>query len=180
MLDIATERLHASLAGDDELRRSLTEHLIRLAVRFRYGLPVHNPLVAEIAERYPDVQEVAEELGVLVEDRMGATIHADEVGFITMYLSGALERGHLRPRKRAMVVCPSGMATAWVLVSRLQAEFPELTLANVVSASRYEEDVSDEYDVVISTVPLSDSVAPVIVVNPLLPVTDVRTIQEQL
>ena len=97
-----------------------------------------------------------------------------------MYLSGALERGHLRPRKRAMVVCPSGMATAWVLVSRLQAEFPELTLANVVSASRYEEDVSDEYDVVISTVPLSDSVAPVIVVNPLLPVTDVRTIQEQL
>ena len=180
MLDIATERLHASLAGDDELRRSLTEHLIRLAVRFRYGLPVHNPLVTEIAERYPDVQAVAEELGVLVEDRMGATIHADEVGFITMYLSGALERGHLRPRKRAMVVCPSGMATAWVLVSRLQAEFPELTLANVVSASRYEENVSDEYDVVISTVPLSDSVAPVIVVNPLLPVTDVRTIQEQL
>ncbi len=180
MLDVATERVHASLAHDDELRRSLTMHLTRLAVRLRYGLPVHNPLVTEVAERYPDVQAVAEELGVLAEERMGSPIHADEVGFITMYLSGALERSHLRPRKRAMVVCPSGMATAWVLVSRLQAEFPELALADVVSASRYEQHVSETYDIVISTVPLADAGAPVIVVSPLLSNADVRMIQRSL
>ncbi len=176
MLDIATERLHASLVDDDELRRSLTMHLTRLAVRVRYGLPVHNPLVAEVAERYPDVQAVAVDLGELVGERIGATVNEDEVGFITMYLSGALERGHLRPRKRAMVVCPSGMATAWVLVSRLQAEFPELTVAAVQSATSYES-ANDNYDIVVSTVPLTVEGAEVVVVSPLLSSSDVRSIR---
>ncbi len=179
MLVIATERLHASLVDDDELRRSLTLHLTRLVVRTRYELPVHNPLVDEIAARYPDVHEVAVDLGELVGERVGAQINDDEIGFITMYLSGALERGHLRPRKRAMVVCPSGMATAWVLVSRLQAEFPELSLADVQSATTY-DDTSDSFDIVISTVPLDFSGAPVVVVNPLLSSTDVRTIRSVL
>ena len=179
MLVIATERLHASLVDDDELRRSLTNHLTRLAVRIRYELPVHNPLVIEVAERYPDVQAVAEDLADLVSERIGSQISEDEVGFIAMYLSGALERGHLRPRKRAMVVCPSGMATAWVLVSRLQAEFPELALADVQSAASY-EDTSDIFDIVISTVPLDFSGAPVVVVSPLLSATDVRSIRSEL
>ena len=93
-----------------------------------------------------------------------------------MYLSGALERGHLRPRKRAMVVCPSGMATAWVLVSRLQAEFPELAVVAVQSATSY-ENVNDNYDIVISTVPLTVDGSEVVVVSPLLSSSDVRTIR---
>ena len=179
MLAIATERLHASLVDDEELRRSLTMHLTRLVVRIRYELPVHNPLREEIAARYPDVQAVAVDLAELVGERVGSELNDDEIGFISMYLSGALERGHIRPRKRAMVVCPSGMATAWVLVSRLQAEFPELSLADVQSAATY-EDSSDGFDIVISTVPLDFSGAPVVVVNPLLSSTDVRTIRSAL
>lgn len=178
ILDIATERLHASLVEDDELRRSLSMHLSRLSVRLRYGLPVHNPLLEEVAERYPDVQAVAEDLSEKISEHFGAPIHADEIGFITMYLSGAMERGHLRPRKQAMVVCPSGMATAWVLVSRLQAEFPELALAEVLSASVYEERDASRFDLIISTVPLEDAGAPVIVVSPLLSSSDVRRLSE--
>ena len=96
-----------------------------------------------------------------------------------MYLSGALERGQLRPRKRAMVVCPSGMATSWFLVSRLQAEFPELALVDVQSASSYDPSKGD-YDVVISTVPLVMDDADVVVVSPLLSSTDVRTIRSAM
>ncbi len=176
ILDIATDRLHASLVDDDELRRSLGMHLTRLTVRLRYGLPVHNPLRIEVAERYPEVQAVAEELSEMLSEHFGAPLQADEIGFITMYLSGAMERGHLRPRKQAMVVCPSGMATAWVLVSRLQAEFPELALAEVLSASVYEDRDTSEFDLVISTVPLDETGAPVIVVSPLLSSADVRTL----
>lgn len=180
ILDVATEKLHASLVEDDELRRSLSMHLTRLSVRLRYGLPVHNPLATEVAERYPDVQQVAEDLSEMIAQRLGAPIHADEIGFITMYLSGAMERGHLRPRKRAMVVCPSGMATAWVLVSRLQAEFPQLELADVRSASVYENSNTSEFDLVISTVPLENTGAQVVVVSPLLAASDVRTLRSLL
>lgn len=180
ILDIATDRLHASLIEDDALRRSLAMHLTRLSVRLRYGLPVHNPLRSEVAERYPEVQAVAEELSEMLSEHFGAPLQADEIGFITMYLSGAMERGHLRPRKQAMVVCPSGMATAWVLASRLQAEFPELALAEVLSATGYEDRDASEFDLVISTVPLDEAGAPVIVVSPLLSSSDVRTLSSHV
>ena len=75
-----------------------------------------------------------------------------------------------------MVVCPSGMATAWVLVSRRQAEFPVLAVVAVQSATSYES-VNDNYDIVISTVPLTVDGSEVVVVSPLLSSSDVRTIR---
>ena len=50
----------------------------------------------------------------------------EEIGLLTMYLAGSLERHRLRPKVRVTVVCPAGMATAWILVSRLVAEFPQI------------------------------------------------------
>lgn len=180
VLAIAGQRLHASLSEDEALRRSLSMHMQRLSIRLRYGLPVHNPLLAEVSARYPDVHVVSVEAAGLLEPVLGTSINDDEVGFLTMYLSGAMERAHLRPRKQAMVVCPSGMATAWVLVSRLQAEFPELSLAEVVSASNYQTTNTKAFDIVISTVPLPEVDAPVAVVSPLLSNSDVRTLLELL
>ena len=176
MLDAAAKRIHPVLRDDAELRRSLGKHLERLETRLNYGLPVHNPLLTDIVQRYPDVHEVAFDLSQGLGRRLKKPISPDEVGFITMYLSGALERTRLRPRKRAMVVCPSGMATAWILVSRIQSEFPQLDLVSVVSASDFAEKSRGDIDMVISTVRVSSDTAAVVVVNALLTGDDIRAI----
>lgn len=176
ILSLAAERLHPSLAVDPELRRSLAMHLARLEVRLSYGLPVHNPLLQEVQEHYSDVHAVSRELGAVLAEQMGAPVHEDELGFLTMYLLGAMERAHLRPRKKAMVVCPSGMATAWVLVSRLQAEYPELALAEVSAAATYDPGATQGFDLIISTVPLEEGGAPVVVVSPLLSAADMKAL----
>lgn len=176
LLALAGERLHAALADDPELRAGLAAHLERLAVRLRHGLPVHNPLLAEVRARYPDVHVVAHELGEMIEAEIGESIAEDEVGFLTMYLSGAMERARLRPRRRVLVVCPSGMATAWVLVSRVQAEFPEFDLVEVLSEEGYEALDHSDFDLVITTVELAETVAPVVVVSPLMSARDVREV----
>ena len=173
IMAVAGERLHAALADDLELRRGLASHFERLRVRLRYGLPVHNPLLHEVRERYPDVYETATEIGALLESATQVPIVEDELGFITMYLSGAMERARLRPRRRALIVCPSGMATVWVLVSRIQAEFPELDLVEVLSERGYDERRHGDFDLVISTVPLVENEVPVVVVSPLLSASDV-------
>ena len=177
MLEIAARDLHPILLQDVELRRGLSLHLERLGVRMRYGLPVHNPLLQEVAERYPDVHKVAQEIGTALSESFGRPIDEDETGYITMYLSGSLERSGLEPGKRALIVCPSGMATAWVLVSRIQSEFPQLELVGVVAAGDYEQRL-DNVDVVISTVDLDLHSVPVVVVSPLLPAEDVRRLGE--
>lgn len=176
LLTIAADRLHAALADDPELRNGLAAHLERLSVRLRHGLPVHNPLLQEVRTRYPEVHEVAGLLGANIEEQLGAPVAEDEVGFLTMYLSGAMERARLQPRRRVAVVCPSGMATAWVLVSRIQAEFPEFDLVEVLSEGSYEELDHTQIDLVISTVPVREAGAPVVVVSPLLSAGDVKAV----
>ncbi len=174
IMEVAGHRIHPTLGIDLELRRNLAQHLERLTVRLRYGLPVHNPLLAEVSERYPDIHSVAKEVASMISEHFVSSISEDEVGYLTMYLSGALERTRLRPTRRACVVCPSGMATAWVLVSRIQAEFPQLELTKVMSARAYEQLDALDIDVVISTVDIDPSEVPVVVVNPLLTPDDVR------
>lgn len=176
-LALAT-RLHPGLADDQELIGGLGDHFERLRVRIRYGLPVHNPLLSDVASRYPEVHEVASSIASLVGDSFGAPLTEDEAGYITMYLSGSLERLRLKPRKRAVVVCPSGVATVWILVSRIQAEFPELDLVNVVSAGSLDTEAAVGADLVISTVAIDPGRVsiPVVVVNPLLSDEDVRRV----
>ena len=179
----AAARLHPSLAEDVQLRRSLGEHLRRLRVRLRYGLPVSNPLDHEVRERYPDVYRVASEIVAALHPIGDAVVPHEEVGFLTMYLAGSLERNRLRPKVRITVVCPAGMATAWILVSRLSAEFPNVEVTRVVSKTAFEEDLdAGSSDLVVSTVPLDEQPASLqfVVVSPLLREKDLRRLSRFL
>lgn len=169
----AAKRLHPALATDEQLRARLVEHLGRLGVRIRYGLPLANPLAAEVRQRYPEVDAV---VGELVADlsRRGSSLPADEATYLTMYLAGSLERLRLRPKVRVTVVCPAGMATAWILVSRLVAEFPHVEVVGVVSRADLGSAAVEATDLVISTIPLEEASAKTVVVGPLLRDGDVR------
>ena len=103
---------------------------------------------------------------------MTATIERDRTG-----TPGASSGAR---RRRALVVCPSGMATAWVLVSRIQAEFPELELVEVLSERGYQGLDHSDYDLVISTVPVPEDTAKVVVVSALLSAGDVARVAAQL
>jgi len=174
----AAGRLHPSLAADELLHANLTEHLRRLHVRLRYGLPVSNPLQHEVQKRYPDVYEAASAIVADLGQLDGAAIPLEEVGFLTMYLAGSLERQRLRQKIQVTVVCPAGMATAWILVSRLLAEFPQLEVVQVVSKTAFEHEAGDvSTNLVVSTVPLDGLTGvPWIVVSPLLQERDVRAL----
>jgi transcriptional antiterminator len=173
----AAERLHPALGDDELLRGNLVEHLRRLQVRLRYGLPVSNPLQHDVRKRYPDVYVEAERLVTELGRFSGSAIPVEEIGFLTMYLAGSLERHRLMAKVRVTVVCPAGMATAWILVSRLLAEFPQVEVGKVISKAAFEDELADaETEVVISTVPIDGYTghAPLVVVTPLLSDRDVR------
>lgn len=79
-------------------------------------------------------------------------------------------------------MCPAGVATAWILVSRIQAEFPELDLVEVVSAGSIADDAEFEADLIISTVDIGPELSgvPVVVVGALLPEDDIRRVARRL
>ena len=172
----AAERIHPSLATDEQLRTSLLDHVRRLHVRLRFGLPVSNPLQQEVRKRYPDVYRAAAQILAEAGPVAGTETPVEEIGLLTMYLAGSLERHRLRPKVRVTVVCPAGMATAWILVSRLVAEFPQIDVIRVVSKAAFETEPGEEPDLVVSTIPLADlpAATTLIVVSPLLREADVR------
>jgi transcriptional antiterminator len=172
----AAERIHPSLATDELLRTSLLDHVRRLHVRLRFGLPVSNPLQQEVRKRYPDVYRAAAEILAEAGPVAGTETPVEEIGLLTMYLAGSLERHRLRPKVRVTVVCPAGMATAWILVSRLVAEFPQIDVIRVVSKAAFDTEPGEEPDLVVSTIPLGDlpAATTLIVVSPLLREADVR------
>jgi mannitol operon transcriptional antiterminator len=182
IISAAASRLHPSLLEDEQLRSSLLEHVRRLHVRLRFGLPVSNPLQQEVRRRYPDVYRAAAEVLAEVGPVAGADMPVEEVGLLTMYLAGSLERHRLRPKVRVTVVCPAGMATAWILVSRLAAEFPQIEVIRVVSKTAFESEPGEEPDLVVSTIPLDDlpPSAAGLVVSPLLREADVRRLSRIL
>jgi len=178
ILEAAASRLDPSIAADEQLRASLVEHLGRLGVRIRFGLPVTNPLQDDVRSRYPDVYRVAADVLAEVQPVRGAELPSDEIGLLTMYLAGSLERLRLRPKVRVTVVCPAGMATAWILVSRLLAEFPHLDVVRVVSKAGLHAATEELTELVVTTIPLDDvpPTATIVVVSPLLRESDVRRI----
>ena len=182
IVQLAADRLHPSLADDAQLRESLLEHLRRLRVRLRYGLPVSNPLQQEVRQRYPEVFAVASDVLAQVGPIGGGATPPEEIGFLTMYLAGSLERHRLRPKVRVTVVCPAGMATAWILVSRLLAEFPQVEIVRVVSKAAFELDDDLGTDLIVSTVPLesAEQADRSVVVSPLLRERDVRRLARVL
>jgi len=129
-----------------------------------------------VRQRYPDVYRVASEIVAALHPVGDAVVPQEEVGFLTMYLAGSLERNRLRPKTRVTVVCPAGMATAWILVSRLSAEFPNVEITRVVSKTAFESDLDvAATDLVVSTVPLDQlSSVQTVVVSPLLRERDLR------
>ena len=180
IMAIAAQELHPSLEDDHYLAASLEEHIRRLIVRLRYHLPIHNPLLNDIKERYPDVHAVARTITGVLEPILGR-LPEDEAGYLTMYLGGALERNRLTPRRRAVVVCPAGMATVWILVSRLQAEFPELDIVSAVSRSEFASQHLEGIDLVISTVDLGpEPPVAAVIVHPLLNARDIRKVARAL
>ena len=60
--------------------------------------------------------------------------------------------------------------------SRIQAEFPEFDLVEVLSEGSYESLDHADFDLVISTVPVRETAAPVVVVSPLLSAGDVKAV----
>lgn len=184
MLAEASVYLHPYLRVDQQLIRSLAFHLKPVLSRLRFNLPIRNPLLEDVKSQYPYIFKVARRSSVILEEQVGRRIPEEEIGYIAMHLGSAMER--LRPfpgvRRRVLVICGEGVATAWLLVSRMQAELPEVEVVEVMSGLEVsrKHTFRGDIDAMISTIPMEMAGIPIIVVSPLLGAKDKARIREVL
>ena len=101
-----------------------------------------------------------------------------EVNNLEVLLRAAYIRNRTYRFDRIIVVCPSGMATAQLLVARLNARFPYLSSLQVTSMRDLTPALVNSADLILTTVPLPKQYtsSKIIQVHPLLMPEDIEAI----
>jgi mannitol operon transcriptional antiterminator len=170
----------SKLKHDRTLQDGLLNNIIPACYRQRYNLwfPValNN---AGLPEQYEKENAVAKEISILVREFTGVDLPQGEVNNLVSLLRAAFIRNRSYRFDRVIVICPSGMATAQLLVARLHARFPNLSNLEVVSLRDLSPNLVSAADLILTTVPLPRQYAnleKVIQVHPLLMPKDIEAI----
>lgn len=126
---------------------------------------------------------VANEIARMVFEHTGVNLSGSEIDNLIVLLRAAIIRNRTYRFERIIVVCPSGMATAQLLVARLNARFPYLNKLEVTSLRDLTPALVASADLILTTVPLPRQFASspnVLVVHPLLMPADIEAITQFL
>ncbi|MEM9774973.1 MAG: helix-turn-helix domain-containing protein [Chloroflexota bacterium] len=185
LLNLAEEAYELpGLAYDATLRDGLISNVIPACLRQQFDLwsPVARQSGHLSAEKYAFEHEIATDLADEVKKQTTYDLPDAEINNLAMLLRAAWIRERPHKERDVVIVCPSGMATAQLLMARLKARFPRLEKLDVVSMREIASKNLTDEDLILTTVPLNNLnlSATVIQVHPLLLPEDVATITNWL
>ncbi|MCM2675454.1 BglG family transcription antiterminator [Alkalicoccobacillus plakortidis] len=140
---------------DHSLYPGLISHLEPALYRMNHGMKIHNPLLERIKQNYASLYKRVKEVTEKVFDPL--IVPEEEIGFLVMHFGSAIERQNQKNPLKAMVICSSGIGSSKLLASRLEKEFPEIEQIDNVSLFDFNKHEARYYDLIISTVPLTQS-----------------------
>ncbi|MCX7827774.1 MAG: PTS sugar transporter subunit IIA, partial [Thermanaerothrix sp.] len=169
--------------GDDRLVTGLALHVKMLRRRAMAGHRVRNPMLEDLRRRYPLTFEVAVLFLKHLSGLSGLEFQEDEAGFVAMHFGGAFER-MAREEERRMglaVVCPSGEASAGLLMDKLKALYGgRVRLLGPFSFAQRSLLKVMDLKCVVSTVPMEVEGVPVVHVSPFFDRRDQEALENLL
>ncbi|MEK5005843.1 MULTISPECIES: BglG family transcription antiterminator [Bacillus] len=166
-------------AEDNILQQDLMLHMKPLLNRIQYGVSLQNPLLHEIKASYPYPFDLA--VSGLNALQLVRTPNEDEAAYVALHIAASFERSQLdtSQKKKAIIVCGSGLGTARLLEIKLKAAFQhELDIVELYSYQDYLMSTILPCDVIITTVPLASKGKPVIQVSAFFEHHDVQRVNE--
>lgn len=164
------------------LRQDLEEHLKNyLNMSREERQEEENEYVLnEIQEYYFSHFQMAVQLAGIVEEETGQELNIMEVCYLAVYLY----KNGIQPeneRKNVMVVCATGKGLSHFLTLRIKHVFPMLNVVGQVSPYQLSKATDlKNVDFAISTVPLENSLVPVVKISGALLTEDIQRIQDFL
>jgi transcriptional antiterminator/mannitol/fructose-specific phosphotransferase system IIA component (Ntr-type) len=175
-------KLNMDLSKDSQLFEGLLEHLGPAVYRLKHDLLLKNPLLNDIKLKYNNLFNIVKSGLKPLENYVGKDIDEEEVGYFTIHFGAAIERYKTSHMKKTdiLVVCSTGVGTAKMLSSRLQAVFD----VNIVDCIAYHQIkdfiIKNPVDIIVTTIPIKVEGIKTITVNPLLPERDIENLRKYI
>lgn len=165
------------------LRMMLNKHLIPMDVRLRFGIPVENPMLKEIKEKYFFAFTMAHQASISLSQYYNKIISEDEIGYLALSFAVALEQKKAPiEKKNILLVCASGKASSQLLMYKFKEEFGDyidsLSVCNVFDLNQY--DIS-KINYIFTTVPIFRKVnIPILEIHDFLKRYEIIAVKELL
>ena len=164
---------------DNIFIKDIKTHFSFFLERIKYQQYYRNPLLSEIKKKYQLEYNIT--LKALNATLPDFVIAEDEIGFITLHVRAFMERNsRLIGEKKlsAVLVCGLGIGTSRLIEARLNASIDlPFEITDVISQNNYQKREEIPCDFIISTIPVEEKNAPVIIVDPLLENKDITKIK---
>lgn len=170
MIDAFDPELGGVLKLNDDLVDGLSVHLWSAIVRIRQGLPARSLMLDQIRDSYPDLFRKSRRAAMVLEQELDARIPDGEVAFIASHFGAAMlhlgERSARNVILRAGIICVAGIGVSYMMSSQVRQRFRgqlEVVVSDWNSPEEWEQ-----FDLIISSIPLEYEGCPVIRVEHIL------------
>ncbi|MCF6410181.1 BglG family transcription antiterminator [Pseudalkalibacillus salsuginis] len=176
LIELVSERINVDFNQSDHLLNDLVSHLKPSLYRLQENKEIENPLTDQIERDYEELFQIVEETA---HEVFPYHFPKTEIAFLVMHFASALLSMEAYRGLRVLVICSSGIGTSKILAAKLTRQFKEIEEIEHRSLFELEELDTTRYDLVVSTIALSD-IDQYIQVNPMLPTSDIHKIAHVL
>ncbi|OLS34258.1 BglG family transcription antiterminator [Bacillus sp. MRMR6] len=174
LIDYIGKRVGLDLSANRSLFDGLVMHLKPAVYRIKQSMGISNPLLEKIKRDYSELFSLVKEAC----EQVFSEFHVpdEEIGFLVMHFGAGILGKKELANVKTLVICSSGLGTSKLLATRLQKEFPQLNDIQNVSVMEFKKMKLDDYQVIISTIPIPDYQLDYILVSPMLNKDEVEKI----
>lgn len=139
-----------------EFTEEFMYHLMFMINRLRFHVPLKNPMLEDLREKYPLAYRMAGTAAKVVEEEYKLTVSEDERGYLASYFGVFLTALDLKQEKpfRVAVVCGTGRVTARLVAVQLKKILDSSAEIQLFADEKVTEALLDQFDIVLTTVEL--------------------------
>lgn len=177
-----SDAFEIDLNSNLELKINLYRHFVPMVFRLKFSVKMPNPLLEQIKEKHLYAYTISEYIALLLKNRIGKEVSGDEIGYIALYITMALDRVQEYIKNNILIVCGSGLGISKLLVYNYKEKFDRyLDKVDTCSYSELKFIDLKVYDYVFTTVPIKEKLSiPILEVNNFLDETEILSISQTL
>ncbi|WP_350344584.1 PRD domain-containing protein [Proteinivorax tanatarense] len=175
-------RANIKIKNKEQFEQILERHFLYSFNRIKYQIPVYNPLLLEIKNKYKETYNLTE--AIITDTKVFPElegIREEEIAYISTYFGYHLkkqQRDQQSKKQKVLIVGNQGSAISKALEYQIKDNFPFVDVVASVSPKEVSH-YAEQCHRIISTIPMTKH-DNVIVVNPILTDDDLELLMEEL